>query len=201
MAARYGSSMFSGPRLIGLIVVIAIHIGFVWMLRSGLAHSVVEVLKGPVEAEMIEEEKVEEDIPPPPPPEIAPPPPFVPPPVINIQAPPSPRAITQVTDKPTPPAPPKPDSNPVPTRATQPPYPASAQRQDQQGEVILQAYVDESGRVVEVKLVTSSGVPVLDEAALEHVKKNWRYKPATKGGKPIGFWQDIRIIFDLKKAR
>ena len=197
MAARYGGGLFSGPKLIGLVVVIVLHILLVWALRSGLATSVVAVIKGPVEAEIIEEVKPEEELPPPPPPEIAPPPPFVPPPLINIQAAPSASAITQVqAEKP---VPPQPDVDPVPTRVNKPDYPAAEKRAGHEGRTHMLLYVTESGDVADAKLQQSSGYPALDQAALDYAKKNWRFKPAKKSGKAIATWYPIILEWKMTK--
>jgi protein TonB len=88
----------------GITFVIVFHIILVWALIHGLASKVVDVIKQPLEAKIVEEVK------PPPPPEIklppppklaAPPPPFIPPPEVQIQAPPPPTVA--VTTAPPPP--------------------------------------------------------------------------------------------------
>ena len=200
MAARYGGGLFSGPKLFGLVVVILLHILLVWALQSGLAHSVVAKIKGPVEAEIIEEVKPDEELPPPPPPDIAPPPPFVPPPLINIQAAPSASAITQVqAEKP---VPPQPDTWPEPKRTnTNPEYPPSEKRAGHEGNVEIQVYVTVDGRVSEAKLAKSSGYPLLDQAALAHVQNKWRFAPARKAGVASASWFTVIVQFQLKNAR
>ncbi|MCE2666333.1 MAG: energy transducer TonB, partial [Limnohabitans sp.] len=62
--------------LIGLTVVVVLHGLLFWAINSGLARKFVKVIKGPVEAVLLEETKP--DIPPPPPP--PPPPKNLPPP-------------------------------------------------------------------------------------------------------------------------
>jgi len=77
-------------QLVGFSIVAGMHLLLGWALVSGLAHKVVDVVKGPVETKLIEELK-----PPPlpepalPPPEFAaaPPPSFVPPPEVRITPP------------------------------------------------------------------------------------------------------------------
>jgi protein TonB len=88
----------------GITFVIIFHIILVWALIHGLASRVVDVIKQPLEAKIVEEVK------PPPPPEIklppppklaAPPPPYIPPPEVAIQTPPPPTVA--VTTAPPPP--------------------------------------------------------------------------------------------------
>jgi hypothetical protein len=78
--------------LIGLTVVVVLHGLLFWAINSGLARKFVKVIKGPVEAVLLEETKP--DIPPPPPPppppkNLPPPPPsYVPPVDIQVATPP-----------------------------------------------------------------------------------------------------------------
>lgn len=60
-------------------------------------------------------------------------------------------------------------------------YPQEALENDWQGRVLLHAWLDSHGHVVQVKVYQSSGHKVLDEAALAAVRL-WRYKPALVGG-------------------
>ena len=78
-----------GKHVVGIGIVIVLHILLGWALLNGLARTVIEVIKGPIETKIIEEAK-----PPPPPPENLPPPPkfappppsFVPPPEVDRRA-------------------------------------------------------------------------------------------------------------------
>jgi len=58
-----------------------------------------------------------------------------------------------------------------------PQYPAVALRDHYEGTVIIEIAVDAAGTTTEAKVFKSSGFPVLDEAALEVVKKRWRFPP------------------------
>lgn len=97
--------------LVGIVVVILLHVALIYGLVSGLARKVVEVVKKPLETQIIEEIKP----PPPPPPEVqlppppkfvAPPPPYIPPPEVQVNVPPPPNVITATTTTPPPEAPP-----------------------------------------------------------------------------------------------
>ena len=62
-----------------------------------------------------------------------------------------------------------------------PRYPSIALRNKYQGTVIIEFSVDESGRLISVKVQKSSGFPVLDEEAMETVKNRWRFAPGKPG--------------------
>jgi periplasmic protein TonB len=62
-------------------------------------------------------------------------------------------------------------------------YPAEARKLGIEGKVVLTITVDADGRVSAARLVSGPGHG-LDEAALEAVRRA-RFKPATKGGKPV----------------
>ncbi len=64
--------------------------------------------------------------------------------------------------------------------------------------MILRAEVMPDGSSGEVRLHRSSGFDSLDKAALATVKR-WRFKPATKNGKPVTQWVNIPITFNLKQ--
>ncbi len=74
----------------------------------------------------------------------------------------------------------------------QPNYPGIALRNHYQGTVIIDFSVDESGALASVKVQKSSGIPVLDEAALDTIQHRWHF-PA---GKP-GNWY-VPIVFQLQ---
>jgi protein TonB len=198
-------------RALVFIGIVALHVGFVYVLNAGLATQAVEAVFGPIETKMIEEVKDEEDKPPPPPPKIeTTPPPFVPPPDITIDLPvetSATTAITATTQKPVakpPPAPPKVDR--VPPRQNkrgliEPDYPPQSKRLGEEGATVLRLYILEDGRVGEAQVSKSSGFPRLDEAAVKHAKRSWRFQPGTEGGKPVAMWYDFRVVWKIEKER
>jgi protein TonB len=195
---------FVSRRAAGFIATAAFHVLLVYGLITGLARSVVEVIKGPIETKIIEEIVEQKDEPPPPPPKFdKPPPPFVPPPEIAIttEAPAATTAITQATtQRPAAPAPAAivpPRSNPR-RPVSQPEYPPSSKRAGEEGTVVLQLYVLEDGKVGDAKIEKSSGFPKLDEAALKEALRNWRLLPATQGGKPIAMWYSFKVTFKIE---
>lgn len=62
-----------------------------------------------------------------------------------------------------------------------PPYPAAARRRGEQGSVLLEVLVDETGQAIKVAVRRGSGFASLDNAALEAVRQ-WHFRPARRGG-------------------
>ncbi len=80
-----------------------------------------------------------------------------------------------------------------------PPYPAMARRMGDSGEVQLDVHVGEQGTVLDVKLKRSSGSSLLDQSAIDTVRK-WRFKPATVDGKPVAEWYyNWKWVFRLEE--
>jgi protein TonB len=78
-----------------------------------------------------------------------------------------------------------------------PRYPRTARRRGTQGTVVLSVYVDEQGRVANVWIFESSGFRVLDNAALEGVKK-WSFEPGRKGDTKVAMWVNVPVRFELQ---
>lgn len=66
-----------------------------------------------------------------------------------------------------------------------PPYPRSARSEGREGVVMLKLLIDEEGKPVEVCLAKSSGSSILDDVALDWVKNNWLFYPATDSAGPV----------------
>ncbi|HXZ02030.1 MAG TPA: TonB family protein [Stellaceae bacterium] len=209
MAAAFSPS--PGTRLIGIGFVVLLHAAVIYALVTGLAYRAVDIIRAPVETEIIAPQKPEQPPPPPPPPlQFAPPPPaFVPLPEIQIEKPPPPQstAITAVTPvKPVAPPPPAaPAAEParvlprIDARHSQEPdYPPTSRRLGEQGSLILQVLVDVDGRVIDEKLLQSSGYDRLDQAALDGVKGNYRFLPGTVDGKPQQMWYTFKFTWKLR---
>ena len=80
-------------------------------------------------------------------------------------------------------------------RNVDPEYPAVAQEARVQGVVILEARVDESGNVSDVRPVRS--IPLLDQAAIDAVKQ-WKYQPAVLNGVPAPVVMTLTVNFTLR---
>lgn len=210
MADAISTPMISRRALVFLGIV-ALHVGFVWVLNAGLAKQAVEQVFGPIETKMIEEEVTEEEKPPPPPPKIdIAPPPFVPPPDLAIDLPvetTTTTAITATTKKPVvaPPPPPKVDRVPPRANPRRPPpspeYPPQSKRLGEEGVTLLRLYVLEDGRIGEAQIAKSSGFPRLDEAAVKNAKRTWKLQPGTENGKPVAMWYDFRVVWKIETER
>ena len=198
--------------LMGLFMVLVLHALIFWAINSGLARKFVKVIKGPVEAQLLEEAKP--DIPPPPPPpppkNLPPPPPpaYVPPADVVSEAPAPANAIAAVTATPPPvappPAPPPPVAAPVRTPAVvnarnceKPAYPSASRRAEEEGTVVLRFLVDVDGKVLDSKVETSSGFARLDEAARSALSR-CQFKPATADGKPEQSWASMKYTWRIE---
>jgi len=78
--------------------------------------------------------------------------------------------------------------------AVQPVYPELAMKARLQGTVVIEATVNERGRVVNVNLL--QGAPLLTDAALEAVKK-WVYTPTLVNGIPTPIIMTVTVHFRL----
>lgn len=75
--------------------------------------------------------------------------------------------------------------------------PAVSRRYGEQGTVLLNVLVRADGTAGRVEVKTSSGFPMLDQAALGAVE-SWRFNPATTDGKPVQKWYIVPIVFKLE---
>ncbi|MBU1241902.1 TonB-dependent receptor [Myxococcota bacterium] len=78
------------------------------------------------------------------------------------------------------------------------PYPEAARKEKREGVVFLSVEIDETGRVVSVKVVRSVA-PDLDEAAVAAVTQ-FEFTPARLDGKPISVTVPLSYPFKLKEA-
>ncbi len=60
--------------------------------------------------------------------------------------------------------------------APAPNYPLMARRRGQEGIVHLKIEIEDSGRPIDIRIVQSSGHQILDQAALQAVRR-WRFRP------------------------
>jgi protein TonB len=202
--------------MIGIAFVILVHALVIWALMSGLGKNVIQIIKKPLSATIIEEVKLPPPPPPPPPkqaPKPPPPPEYVPPPDIPVQTiSPSPNAITAVTTAPPkveappviapPPPPPPPPPKPAVRRGAQLTiinkeemvYPRDAIRRGvEKGTVVARLQIDEKGVVTEVQIMSSDPRGVFD-AEVKRALLLWRFKP--EGEKYVG---EVEINFSLRE--
>lgn len=74
-------------------------------------------------------------------------------------------------------------------------YPVEAEMLGEHGTVVLLIHVSERGLATGADVEQSSGVSVLDEAAIAAARK-WRFHPALKEGRPVPFDMPFRFIFE-----
>ena len=77
-----------------------------------------------------------------------------------------------------------------------PPYPNDAYQRRQEGRVLLEVHVSPRGAVEALRVLQSSGVAALDQAALDTVR-DWRFEPARRGGQNVAAVVNIPIRFSL----
>ena len=212
-----------GKHAVGIGIVIVLHILLGWALINGLARTVIEVIKGPIETKIIEETK-----PPPPPPENLPPPPkfappppsFVPPPEVVVNPPPTPAPTITTTTVAPPPAPPvaiapvAPEAPPAPAppRAAavaaitsvndcKPDYPASALKEEATGITKIRFTIDATGKMTGAEVLKSAGPTrahkALDRAAVSGLSE-CKFRPGRdENGRAVGAFADVEYVWKV----
>ena len=208
-----------------VVAVLALHIGFLWALQTGLFIRAVELV---VPAEILAQ-IVEPSVP-----KVAEPPsvkrPEQPPQQPRKQAVKTPvaaaprlLAVTEAAPSPNvpsaeiiqqPAAPPSPapaSAPPAPAPAAvqlpssdadylqnpKPNYPALSRRLGEQGKVTVRVLIGADGQPKKVELKQSSGSDRLDQSALATVMK-WRYVPGKRGGVAEDMWFNVPLNFVLE---
>ncbi|MBK8162582.1 MAG: energy transducer TonB [Gammaproteobacteria bacterium] len=192
-------------RWVSLILVIGLHLGLVWGLWNTEIRYAIEQSTPLFVSLIAKTPPKEEPTPEPPIPDPVKPKPVIEPPLPKPQQIVSEEPVQDVaefTAPPPDPVPVEPEPAPVieaapvieqvslpelavacPERSP-PVYPVWSKRMREQGEVVLQVFLDNTGRVVRTEINRTSGSPRLDEAALQAVQR-WRCRPATKDGRPV----------------
>jgi TonB family protein len=62
---------------------------------------------------------------------------------------------------------------------------------DTHGTILLDVWIDENGDVSCVKITRS--MPLNDQAAINAVRQ-WKFVPATLGGRPVAVVQEVRVL-------
>ncbi len=183
------------------LVAMGVNVGIIAALVVGLSSEQLRNKVMDISASVVGKKAVVE-APPPPPPALVKPPPSVapPPPQIVIAAPPPPPPVVKAAPPPPPPVPPQPPKS-IEKTHTLPPYPALSQRLGEQGTTRLKVTVSTDGKATEVSVDKTSGSNRLDQAAVAHVKDNWRWEPATRGGNPVVDTILVDVVWDLKNAQ
>jgi periplasmic protein TonB len=197
----------NGPasRFSGLIVVVGLHLGLVFALMIGLKPNNDLANPGKIEVKTVEEPQVKVE--PPPPPQVD----YVPLPVeapteplfnVPVDVPVLGNVITPVKAEPPPVAQKAPPTaaNSLKKGLSAPSYPSESKKLGEEGAVGLALYLNEEGKVQDARVETSSGFPRLDEAAVKHAARSWKFEPCTDDKKPVACWHRIKFRFQLKDA-
>jgi len=200
--------------VIGIAFVVFVHALVIYALLTGLARTMVEVIKKPLDATIVEQIKAPP--PPPPPPRKIEPPKvqqqpvetYIPPPDIPVPAPepaPTIQAVTPVA--PTtphviappvvepPPPPPKPAIRKgiTPIKKEEIVYPPAAIRAGiEKGQVVARLAIDEKGNVTSVTIVSADPPKYFDKAVIEALM-GWKF--SADGSKYIG---EVEVNFTLQ---
>lgn len=127
-------------------------------------------------------------------------------PAAPVDAPPQPVAAAPVAVAAPPPTP---AAKPVAEPALEPPrynaaylsnpppaYPLAARRRGIEGTALVRAEISAEGECLRAELKKSSGAEMLDQAALEAVRK-WRFVPAKRGSQAVVAWVEVPLTFKL----
>lgn len=204
------------------LVVVLLHIGFIWGLYSGLLMRAVElVVPVVVLSQFIDPPKPKPNTPPPPPPAqvkktLTAPSVVAPQPLAIADPTPSPNAPSGVTTPQPAPAPVTapvaavpaaappaslavqlPSSNADYLQNPRPPYPPLSRRLNEQGKSMVRVLIGADGQPQRAEIANSSGFARLDEAALATVMR-WRYVPGKRGGVAETMWFNVPINWVLE---
>jgi periplasmic protein TonB len=188
-------------------VVAALHVAVVYLVASGLG-IVPPLITEPMKGEILPEIEVVED-----PPEFVPPPALTDP--IRVAVPEPVAVIDTIETTETisgeyiddlrrepeilPAGPKIVGVQPDPRHPlTQPPYPSRVVHAGGTGSVEIEVYVLPNGRVGDARVTKSTGIPALDQSAVDEAKRRWRLMPATRDGVPFAQWHKLRVVFELR---
>jgi TonB family protein len=88
---------------------------------------------------------------------------------------------------------------PIPVYTPEPDYTPEASKAKLRGVVVLRIMIDESGNVTDVRELSAPLGKGLDESAIKTVR-TWRFKPATRNGKPVPVRTKVEISFSMTTA-
>jgi len=77
-----------------------------------------------------------------------------------------------------------------------PSYPIIARKRGYQGNVVLEVLINKQGKVIDLRVFSSSGYSILDKTAIASVHK-WLFQPGMKGTEKIKMWVRVPIRFKL----
>lgn len=83
---------------------------------------------------------------------------------------------------------------PQPLNQPEPDYPEELIKQGIKGQVKVEVLLDTDGKVIDVKVVESSGIKEIDKVVVETAYR-WTFTPAEYKGKPVQVWVPIPFNF------
>jgi outer membrane biosynthesis protein TonB len=182
----YYSETSPTSRIIGFGFVILLHLALGYALLTGLATTLVEVVKGPIQVKALVEEQKDNTPPPPPPATLKPPPVYVPPVEVNVapETTSNSTAIQAVTSS---------HTNPKISANRTVDYPRDAAHLKAEADLIYQVDLDERGHVVNIRFVRFeklvNSTPQIEAAfqdrALNYIQNELRFSPAKNAGVPV----------------
>jgi protein TonB len=203
--SEYQSKSGNGQRrTVVLFAILGLHLFIGWAFVSGFVNKITGQVVKDVQVSLIKEQQVKDTPPPPPKPRLdLPPPVSMPTPVVSINIPIEAPIVT--TTRPPPPAPRPVASVPgTPVTTVRLPecnedfYPSQAKRLEQEGSVVVKVCVNPQNKIEgAIEVVTSSGFPLLDEAAGKCLAQG-RYKAGTQEGKPVTACKNFKLTYKLK---
>jgi len=81
-------------------------------------------------------------------------------------------------------------------RKFQPDYPVGLLRREIEGRVRIKVLIGTNGRVRQAEIVSATHAD-FGKAARKQALRSWRFKPATRGGKPVEDWQTLTVRFNI----
>jgi protein TonB len=201
----YAPPLVDRRLLLSLSTVAALHLVALYVLQSGLSHSWVGTVSGPIQASLIDEPKIEPKEPPhrhhdssrfqwmPPAPEIAIELPAESASAISVAAVGEPSLMAAVSRTPIM-IPPRLDRE---RSKIVPDYPLASKLLGEEGRVLVNVHILPNGSASEVQVLKSSGFLRLDDAAVEHVRRDWRFVPARLDGEAVAAWGSFGVTFRI----
>jgi len=184
---------------IGIGIAVLLHLLLIYALINGLGTRMIDVIKGPLETQIIPQTKPQA-APPPPPPAVrlvTPPPPYIPPPVVEVAPPPAVSNAISVAPSPAPPVPvpftpapapaaavPDTDVSEQPIGGGAPVYPQEMLDDERQGSALVECTVGTNGRTSGCQLISSKGGEAFGVSALQFAQTQ-TYRPAMHNGVAI----------------
>jgi TonB family protein len=76
-------------------------------------------------------------------------------------------------------------------------YPPLSIRAGEQGIAAVRYLIKSDGSIGDVQVVQTSGIKRIDDAAVQMIRKRWKFQPATVEGKPTEWWNTAITSFQM----